>query len=102
MGRGRRSPQTSPLVKLARDTTKDVKKNKELLGAYTRFAKTGDWKIPKRKSRGSAPKKGGSEEPKQKAPEPKTAFNLDGYDYDFLTPIQVQIMMILSLLGHML
>lgn len=77
-----------PLVKLARDTTKDVKKSKDLLGAYTRFAKTGEWKLPKRKSRGSAPKKGGSEEPKEKAPEPKTAFNLDGHDYDFLTPIQ--------------
>jgi hypothetical protein len=81
-------PVLEPLVKLARDTTKDVKKNKDLLGAYTRFAKTGDWKIPNRKPIVSMPKKGGGEEPIEKPPEPKTAFNLDGYDYDFLTPIQ--------------
>ena len=81
-------PVLEPLVKLARDTTKDVKKNKELLGAYTRFAKTGEWKLPKRKSRGGGGKRGRGEEPKEKTPEPKTPFNLGGHDYDFLTPNQ--------------
>ena len=30
----------------------------------------------------------GKKEPKEKPPEPKTAFNLGGQDYDFLTPNQ--------------
>jgi len=81
-------PVLEPLVKLARDTTKDVKKNKDLLGAYTRFAKTGEWKLPKRKPRGGGGKEGGKEDEEEKPPEPKTAFNLNGYDYDFLTPEQ--------------
>jgi len=76
-------PVLEPLVKLARDTTKDVKKSKELLGAYTRFAKTGEWKIPKKKPRKPAGKSTAKED---KIPEPITAFNIGGYDYDFLTP----------------
>ena len=73
-----------PLVKLARDTTKDVKKSKDLLGAYTRFAKTGQWKLPKRKTRGTGGKTKGDK--KDAIPDPITAFNIGGYDYDFLTP----------------
>ena len=76
-------PVLEPLVKLARDTTKDVKKSKELLGAYTRFAKTGEWKIPKRKSGKTGGKSKGKEDT---IPDPITAFNIGGYDYDFLTP----------------
>jgi len=76
-------PVLEPIVKLARVTTKDVKMKKELLGAYTRFAKTGDWKIPKRKTK--IPEKKGTE-PIETLPESKTPFNLNGYDYVFLTP----------------
>ena len=74
-----------PLVKLARDTTKDVKKSKDLLGAYTRFAKTGEWTLPKKKGGGGG-KQSGRENNKEKTLEPKTAFNIGGHDYDFLTP----------------
>ena len=79
-------PVLEPLVKLARDTTKDVKLKKDLLGAYTRFAKTGEWKLPKKKPPSSPKKGGGEKEPKEKPPEPKTAFNLGGQDYEFLSP----------------
>ena len=77
-------PVLEPLVKLARDTTKDVKKSKDLLGAYTRFAKTGQWKLPKRKTRGTGGKTKGDK--KDAIPDPITAFNIRGYDYDFLQP----------------
>jgi len=75
-------PVLENLVKLARDTTKDVKKNKDLLGAYTRFVKTGEWVVPKKKSRRRGPK----DSPGSDEPEPTTAFNIDGFDYDFLSP----------------
>ena len=88
-------PVLKPLVKLARDTNKDVKMKKDLLGAYTRFVTTGEWKLPKKKPRSSSGGAGGGgspgggasttgESPKQ----PETPFNLDGHDYDFLTPNQ--------------
>ena len=80
-------PVLEPLVKLARDTTKDVKKSKDLLGAYTRYAKTGEWKLPKRKTQPSGGKGGKVLEPKETPPEPTTPFNLNGNNYDFLTPI---------------
>jgi len=80
-------PVLEPLVKLARSTTKDVKKSKDLLGAYTRYAKTGEWKLPKRKTQPSGGKGGKVLEPKETPPEPTTPFNLNGNNYDFLTPI---------------
>jgi len=73
-----------PLVILARKTQKDVKKNKELLGAYTRFAKTGEWKLPQKKPRGGGG--GGGDPATPEDPEPTTEFNIGGYDYEFLTP----------------
>ena len=79
-------PILEPLVKLARDTTKDVKKSKELLGAYTRYAKTGEWTLPKRKTPVSGKKKGIEDEINETPPKPITPFNLSGNDYDFLTP----------------
>ena len=82
-------PVLEPLVKLARDTTKDVKKSKEVLGAYTRYAKTGEWKLPNRKK---PPRPGvkvvKESEAEEKTSEPNTPFNLKGNDYDFLTPNQ--------------
>lgn len=80
-------PVLEPLVKLARDTTKDVKKNKDLLGAYTRYATTKEWKLPKRKNRSGTRKDTSVEDPKDSSPKPKTAFNIQGHDYYFLTPI---------------
>lgn len=79
-------PVLEPLVKLARDTTKDVKKNKELLGAYTRFAKTGEWKVPKKKSRKKSEAKTSASGSSNTKREAKTEFNVEGYDYEFLTP----------------
>jgi len=80
-------PVLENLVTLARKTTKDVKKNKELLGAWNRFAKTGEWKIPKKKPRGGGGGKGGGNGGAgEKPPEPKTAFNVGGFDYEFLEP----------------
>ena len=79
-------PVLEPLIKLARDTTKDVKLKKDLLGAYTRYATTGEFKIPKRKPRKVKEKGEGKAGIEEKPPEPKTAFNLNGHDYEFLKP----------------
>ena len=77
-------PVLEPLVKLARDTKKDVKEKKDLLGAYTRYATTGEWKVPKRKTPVSNGKGKVESKSKENPPEPKTPFNLGGNDYDFL------------------
>lgn len=71
------------LITTSRNTKKDVKQEKEITGAWNRFAKTGSWTVPKKPSRRKTPKT-----PKEPKPEPKTPFNLDGYDYDFLEPIK--------------
>ena len=63
---------------------KDVKEKKDLLGAYTRYATTGEWKVPKRKTPVSNGKGKVESKSKENPPEPKTPFNLGGNDYDFL------------------
>ena len=74
-------PVLEPLVKLARDTTKDVKKSQDLLGAYTRFAKTGEFRLPTRKkSKTPKARKEGDEGETEKPPEPQTPFNINGHD----------------------
>jgi len=76
-----------PLVIFARRTDKDVKKDKEMLGAFTRYANTREWKVPRRPRRKPQAKKPGDKS-EEKPPEAKTSFSIDGVDYEFLTPIQ--------------
>ena len=71
------------LVTTSAKTKKDVKLEKEITGAWNRFAKTGNWTVPKK-----SPRKKIKKDVKTQKPEPKTPFNFDGYDYKFLEPIK--------------
>ena len=77
-------PVIDPIVTLARRTKKDVKASQDLLRAHTRFVTTGTWTKPKKKRTKRKKTKSEPEKPKVVTP-----FNMDGSDYSFLPPIEM-------------
>ena len=78
------APILEPIVTLARQTKSDVKAKQDLLRAHTRFVTTGTWTKPKKKRTKRKKTKSEPEKPKVETP-----FNMDGSDYSFLPPVEM-------------